>query len=134
MPVRRVHSVPDDFEAVIRIFAANEGGRTSSAFNGIRWAFAYAENQPEGELYEIFPDFFDEEGNSLPTDRPLPVGRDLPARMVVLFDEMREKVHRGRIREGVRFLCHEGPKRVAEGRVTRVTGLFKNRPKPKNVA
>ena len=33
------------------------------------------------------------------------------------MDEMRCKLHRARIREGVRFYCHEGAKRVAEGRV-----------------
>jgi hypothetical protein len=132
--MKRIHRVPDDFEAVIRIFTTSEGGRSTPAFNGIRWAFAYAENQPSSELYEIFPDFFDETGNSLPTDKPLPVGRELPARMVVLFDEMREKLHRARIREGVRFYCHEGPKRVAEGKVIRITGLFDDRPKAADVA
>ena len=126
--MKRIHRVPDDWEAVIRIFSPAEGGRVSAAFNGIRWAFAYAENQPEGEIYEVFPDFFDENGDSLPTDKPLPVGPELPARMVVLFDEMREKLHRARIHEGVRFYCQEGGKRVAEGRVTRITGLFNERP------
>lgn len=132
--MKRIHRVPDDFEAVIRIFNTAEGGRASPAVNGIRWAFMYAENQPEGELYDVFPDFYDENGDSLPTDKPLPVGRELPARMVVLFDEMREKRHRARIREGVRFYCCEGPKRVAEGKVTRITGLFKERPKVEGVA
>src|SRR5882762_3970790 len=106
--MKRIHRVPDDFEAVIRIFSPAEGGRVSPAFNGIRWAFAYAENQPEGEIYDVFPDFFDQNGDSLPTDKPLPVGPELPARMVVLFDEMRDKLHRARIREGVRFYCQEG--------------------------
>src|SRR5687767_2465625 len=78
--MQRIHRVPDDFEAVIRIFTTAEGGRATPAANGIRWAFAYAENQPAGELYDIFPDFFDEKGDSLPTDKPLPVGRELPAR------------------------------------------------------
>ena len=119
----------DDFDAVIRIFTTTEGGRTNPPFNGIRWDFAYAENQPPGEYYMIYPDFYDEGGNSLPTDKPLPIGVELPARMVVLFDEMREKLHRHRIREGVRFYCHEGAKRVAEGHVTRITGLFSERPK-----
>lgn len=126
--MKRIHRVPDDFEALIRIFSPAEGGRASPSFNGIRWAFAYAENQPEGEIYDVFPDFFDDNGDSLPTDKPLPVGRELPARMVVLFDEMRERLHRARIREGVRFYCQEGRKRVAEGRVTRITGLFNERP------
>jgi len=120
----RIHRFPDDFEAVIRIYSTAEGGRVNPAFNGIRWDFAYAESQPAGELYSIYPDFYGGDGSSLPTDQPLPIGREIPARMIVLFDEMREKIHRSRVREGVGFFCHEGPKRVAEGRVTRITGLF----------
>jgi hypothetical protein len=128
----RIHRIPDDFEAMIRIFSTTEGGRMSAPFNGIRWDFAYAENQPVGELYMIYPDFYDVRGDSLPTDQPLPIGVEMPARMVVLMDEMREKLQRARIREGVRFYCHEGAKRVAEGRVTRITGLFNERPKRGN--
>ena len=40
-----------------------------------------------------------------------------------VMDEMREHVHRARIVPGLEFYCHEGPKRVAVGRVIRVTGL-----------
>jgi hypothetical protein len=80
----------------------------------------------------IYPDFYDERADSLPVDQPLPIGIELPARMVVLIDEMREKLHRSRIREGVRFYCHEGAKRVAEGRVTKITGLFNERPEHEN--
>ena len=47
--------------------------------------------------------------------------------MYVLVDQMRTEVHRSRISEGTYFYCCEGPKRVAEGRVTRVTGLHKER-------
>jgi hypothetical protein len=114
----------DDFEAVVRIFSATEGGRRIPAFNGIRWDFAYAEGQPPGALYMIWPDFFPANGRSLPADQPLPVGVELSARMYVAMDEMRSEVHRGRIAPGVRFFCHEGGRQVAEGVVTRITGLL----------
>jgi hypothetical protein len=127
--MKRLHSVPDDFEAVIRIYSAAEGGLQMPPSNGIRWDFAYADDPPAKELFMIHPDFHDDHGDSLPTDERLPVSIDLPARMVVVVDEMRTTVHRSRIREGTRFYCHEGPQRVAEGRVTRVTGLLKDRPK-----
>jgi hypothetical protein len=117
----------DDFEARIRIYSAAEGGRLTPPYNGIRWDFAYADEEPADTLYMIWPDFVDQEGNSRSTDSPLPIGEELPARMRILVDEMREQVHRGRVASGVRFFCHEGSKRVAEGVVTRITGLFEPR-------
>jgi len=122
--------INDDFEALIRIYSEDEGGRHLPPFNGIRWDFAYADAPPGQalQLYMIWPDFYDGDGNSLSNDQRLPIGVELPARMFILVDEMRDEVHRQRLREGVRFYCHEGSKRVAEGIVTRITGLFTPRP------
>lgn len=122
MPKRLYPS--DDFEARIRIFTSAEGGRRSPVFNGIRWDFAFAEQQPADTIYMIWPDFLDDEGDSRSNVEPLPLGEELPARMMIVVDEMREKIHRARIAPGVRFFCHEGGKRVAVGIVTRITGLF----------
>src|ERR1700730_8307853 len=96
----------DDFEAVIRIFPPDEGGRSSPAFNGIRWDFVYADQQATDGLHMIWPDFVDTNALSLPADRPLPVGAPLPARMVIVVDEWRKK-HRIKIRAGIRFYCCE---------------------------
>jgi translation elongation factor EF-Tu-like GTPase len=122
----RLYRVPDDFEATIRIFTEAEGGRITPPFNGIRWDFSYAADDVAAPLHMIWPDFFSASGNSLPTDQPLPLSLELSARMTVVSDEMREH-HRGRIKPGVEFYCHEGPKRVAIGRVTKVTGLHAER-------
>jgi len=97
---------------------------TRPATYGIRWDFAYAEGQSPGTLYMIWPDFFAADGQSLPTDQPMPVGVELSARMMIVIDQMRADVHRGRLAPGVRFFCHEGGHRVAEGVVTRITGMF----------
>ena len=113
----------DDFEAVIRIYRPDKGGRSTPAFNGIRWDSAYAEPGPQDTLYMIWPDFLSADGKSRTSDQPLPAGPDLPARMFIVVDEMRAKVHRGRLVPGVRFFCHEGGRKVAEGVVTRLTGL-----------
>lgn len=117
----------DDFEATIRIYLPDEGGRRTPAFNGIRWDFAYVEGQPPNTLYTIWPDFFAPGVPSIPANQPLPAGVELSARMLVVADEMRAEVHRSRIVPGVRFFCHEGGLRVAEGVVTVVTGLFEPR-------
>ena len=125
--MKRLYQVPDDFEAVIRIYSHEEGGRQTPPFNGLRWDFGYGDDPPGSPIYVIWPDFFDEDGDSLPTDTPLSVGLELRARMTALSDETRAEVHRRRIKEGVKFFCHEGSKRVAEGQVTRITGLFRER-------
>lgn len=117
----------DDFEAIVRIYTTIEGGRRTSAFNGIKWDFAYADDPNPPTLYMIWPDFLSSDGQSLPTDQPLPVNVELRARMVVVVDKMRAEVHRNRIAPGVRFYCHEGGRRVAEGIVTSITGLFAER-------
>lgn len=121
--MNRLYRVPDDFEALIWIFSESEGGRKTPAFNGIRWDFAYASDNPTNQLYMIWPDFYFSNGDSMPTDSPLPVGQNLSARMTIVADEMREHTHRRRIEEGVEFYCHEGAKRVALGKVTKVTGI-----------
>ncbi|MDR1528903.1 MAG: hypothetical protein LBS40_00530 [Burkholderiales bacterium] len=121
----RLYSIADDFEATIRIFAEAEGGGKTSAFNGIRWDFSYAD--ATDQLCMIWPDFSSPSGDGLPKDQPLPFSTELSARMTIVIDEMREQVHRNRIKPGVEFYCHEGPKRMAIGRVTRITGLYNDR-------
>jgi hypothetical protein len=116
-----------DFEAAIRIYPPEEGGRREAAFNGIRWDFEYVDSLPDDPLFIIWPDFCDSQGNSLSSDQPLPVGVEMPARMLILNDELRINVHRSRIVPGAHFYCREGPYRVAEGVITRITGLFEPR-------
>jgi len=126
--VPRLYKQPDDFEAIVKIFSTDEGGRLTPPFNGIRWDFAYAgDDVPTSGLYMIWPDFVDEAGDSLSTDQALPIGVPLQARMTIVVDEMRLKLHRERLSVGAQFYCHEGSKRVASGTVTKVTGLFAER-------
>ncbi|XWO47422.1 hypothetical protein JQR89_17505 [[Pseudomonas] boreopolis] len=125
--MHRLYPIADDFEATIRILTEAEGGRKTAPFNGIRWDFSYAEDNSSDQLYMIWPDFYDPSGDSLPPNAPLPLGVELHARMTVVVEEMRQQTHRTRIKPGVEFYCHEGPKRVAVGRVTRVTGLHNAR-------
>ena len=121
--MHRLYQIPDDFEAIVRIFSEGEGGRKTPPFNGIRWDFAYGSDEGSNQVYMIWPDFFSSSGDSLPTDCPLPIGIELSARMTVVVDEMRAQVHRARIVPELEFYCCEGSKRVAVGRITRITGL-----------
>lgn len=120
----------DDFEATIRVYSAQEGGRKTPAYNGIRWDFAYADDSIEDGLYCIYPDFMDEQGDSLPAETAIPIGIPLPARMTILNRELRASLHQHRIAPGVKFFCHEGGRRVAEGVVTKITGLLDNAQPP----
>lgn len=120
----------DDFEATIRIFHEGEGGRHTPPRNGIRWDLCYVDDDPNEGLWMVWPDFLDQYGESLSEEEDLPVGVPLPANMMVLSDEMRPEVHRKKAKIGVRFYCHEGQKRVAEGVITNITHLFDERKKP----
>ena len=122
--MNRLYPTEDDFEAVIRIFRPDEGGRKNPPFNGIRWDLCYAGDTPQEALWAIWPDFTDNQGDSLPTNAALPVDLELSARMTILNNEMRVQVHQQRAMVGVKFFCHEGPKAVAECRKTKITGLF----------
>ena len=114
---------PEDFQARIRFFPLNEGGRRSYA-NGTRFDFKYADD--EKTYYMIHPDFFDPSGNSLSTEEMLPLGIWLDARMYIVVPEMKEKAHRAKIREGIEFFCMDGPRRVAKGVVSKIVGLYED--------
>lgn len=114
----------EDFEANIEILSSEEGGRTTPAFNGIRWDFCYSEDDVKDGLYMIHPDFFGTDGESL--EGQLPIGKPLNARMKIIVEEMKEKMHRKRIKVGTEFYCHEGARRVAKGKVSKITGLKQN--------
>lgn len=120
--MKRLYDRQHEFEAEIMILRADEGGRSSPAFNGIRWDLLYTEDSPEdGRIWMVWPEFVDEAGDALPGHLPL-VGR-LRARMhVVNADAI--AVHRKRIKVGTEFYCVEVPHRVARGRITHFAGLY----------
>jgi len=117
----------DDFAATIRILREDEGGRRTPPRNGIRWDLCYADDDPKDTLWMVWPDFLDHSGESRSEEEELPVGVPLPAKMFVLSEQLRAEVHRKKVQVDTRFYCHEGPKRVAEGVVTRITHLFDER-------
>ena len=47
--------------------------------------------------------------------------------MLIVNQDLRYNFHWTKAKVGTRFYCHEGPKRIAEGIITRITHLFKNR-------
>lgn len=117
----RLYAQEADFEARIRILTEVEGGRKTPPFNGIRWDFRYADDAPGAEIFMIYPDFFDDEGESLPPDEQISGTRN--ARMHIVVKEMIPRVHQNRIGVGTKFYCVEGARAVAEGEVTKLVGI-----------
>jgi hypothetical protein len=118
----RLYERPGDFEAVVRILTTREGGRRTPVHNSIKWDFRYF-FQGEDELSMVWPEFIDQSGDVIPSDKLL-CGM-LRARFHVVVEEMRD-FHRQHIRPGVGFFCVEGPKVCAAGVVTRILGLQEN--------
>ena len=106
MPGIHGENQTDDFEVVIRIRTAEEGGRATSVCNGIRWDLSYTGGD---DLFCVWPDF-----KGYDSTTPLPRGQDLPATLVILSHEMRP-YHRWMMREGTTFYMREGRRIVAEG-------------------
>ena len=117
----------DDFEASIYMYTEAEGGYKNPIFNGIFLDFVYAESDLTSQQYWIYPDFIDENRNSYSRELQILPGSEHLARMFILSDEFRMKVHRDKIAIGVKFYCHEGNRRMGEGIITKITGLFLNR-------
>jgi hypothetical protein len=108
------------FRAQITIYPCGPDTRSSPAFNGIRWAFAYADDVEKlgarkAPQSDVWPEFFDEAGNSLGSAVPL-IG-EYSAVMHIVFDHM-VPVHLQRLTKGTKFFCMEGSRKVAEGVVT----------------
>lgn len=116
-----------DFEARVRLLRADEGGRNSPPYNGIRWDFEYAQDKPRVAYMWLYPDFFDPITGDSWQEMPLPVDEWLHVRVSVFSEHMRP-VHQSKIRQGTSFYYCEGNRIVAEGTVTRIIGLFESRP------
>jgi len=95
--------------------------RTRHPFNGIRWAFAYAEDfKDDGSVVavsDVWPEFIESNGNAIAED--IPLSGILNARMHIVFPEMMP-THMKRIKVGTRFYCMEGDRKCAEGVVTTI--------------
>ena len=116
---------PPDFRVRYRFLLPEEGGRQSIPFQDYRSDFSYDGGDPAVDgILMIHPEFESADGSIFPQDIQVP--REGTARMWILLQEMREDVHRKRIRVGVRGYFMEGSHRVAEAEVIEVLGLHTN--------
>ncbi|NGZ04456.1 MAG: hypothetical protein CV090_15550 [Nitrospira sp. WS238] len=113
-----------DFDIRYQFLTEQEGGRTSGLpFQGYRCDWAYdGDDINETGLWMIWPFFEDERGCLVEMGKR--VSMEGIARLVVVNPAMWKEVHSRRINIGVKGYLMEGRKRVAEGEVIRVTGLY----------
>ncbi len=118
--------LPNDFEVRYRFYSEAEGGRNAQQFfQGYRcdWVYADFEGAEPRQVWMIWPIFVDESGQFVPENAPVDV--EGTARMMIVNEELRQTIHKGRIRPGVKGFFVEGQKKVAEATVIRVPNLAK---------
>ena len=126
VPYEKKRQHPQDFDVKYRFFTPDEGGRKSLPFQGYRCDFAYAgDDISKTGIYMIHPEFEDENGHVFLEDDKA-VALTGTARMWILIPEMRECVHKHRIKVGTKGFLMEGSRKVGEIEVIRIVGLENN--------
>jgi hypothetical protein len=113
---------PPDFRVTYRLFTAEEGGRKTPAYQGIRWDFRYEDKVISTGTFIIHPEFLGLSGEVLPIE-PLPMSGQ--ANMFIFNPKLRD-FHRQHLHLGVRGYFVEGPHRVGVCEVVEIIGLHKN--------
>ncbi|MFD0714302.1 hypothetical protein [Paenibacillus sp. GCM10027626] len=126
IPYAEVRKHQPDFRVKYRIYSAEEGGRKTPVYQGLRCDFAYAgDDAGMDRIYAIHPEFEEAAGKVI-RDRSYPVPPAGTATMWILFPEMRREVHLAKMKPGVTGFMMEGPKRIAEVEVIEIVGLYHN--------
>jgi hypothetical protein len=125
-PYEVIRNHPQDFDVQYRFYSQNEGGRKTLPTQGYRCDFSYdGDDINNVGIFCIHPEFEDEKGNII-TDINMEVSPHGTARMWILFPEMRQQVHRDRIKVGIKGYFMEGSRKVGEAEVIRIVGLYSN--------
>ncbi len=116
----QIYSSRPDFEAEITILSAEQGGPRTPPTNTTNWGIRYPEDIPFGDANFISPKFFDDDSKDLPKNHAL--SGTLNAEIHIADGDNIDR-HKSRIRTGTKFYCIDRGRKVAVGRVTRVSGL-----------
>ncbi|MBJ6110214.1 hypothetical protein JAO73_14420 [Hymenobacter sp. BT523] len=117
--------LPPDFRVSYRIYSAEEGGRKKPHFQGIRWDFAYEDEDisPPNQTFVIWPIFITPSGEMLPEGEPMP--NSGLADMYILNSAFRE-FHSQHIKLGTRGYFREGGLNIGPCEVVEVLALHQN--------
>ena len=114
-----------DFQVSYRLFSAEEGGRKTPHFQGIRWDFSY-EDETVGKLKQVFliwPEFVSDSGEMLPEDEPMP--KQGLADMFIVNPAFRT-FHSQHIKVGVRGYFREGSHKIGLCEVIKILALHQS--------
>jgi hypothetical protein len=91
-------------------------------FQHIRCDFSYeGDDIQRTGIYMIWPEFEDLSGQPIPESGPVPESGT--ATMWIINNELRDEVHRQKVKPGARGYFMVGARRIAEVEVTEVPGL-----------
>ncbi|KXX69402.1 hypothetical protein [Flammeovirga sp. SJP92] len=95
-----------DFKVKYELLNPEQGGRVSPAFQGIKWDFGYQhEAIKSNQLFMIYPEFEDGDGNILSNEKPIP-----PTGIARMFIFRKSKInfHKEKIHVGIKGTFNEG--------------------------
>jgi hypothetical protein len=85
----------------------------------------YSTDSLKDGVFMIHHQFTDSFGNIISSDN-FPVPIEGTARLWILSPEMRNTVHRDRLRVGTKYFIMEGSRKVGVGIITAIIGLYTN--------
>lgn len=123
-PYEIIRKHKHDFVVKYRLYSKAEGGREVT-YQGLRCDFMYAGDDIKDGLYMIHPEFEDR-------NREVIINDDTPlelvgtCRMWVVFPEIRELIHKKRVKIGAKGFMMEGSWKIGEVEVIEIASLFEN--------
>lgn len=113
-----------DFNVKYYLYPESEGGRRVT-YQYLRCDFTYkGDDIRKTGIYMIHPEFLDKNGKPIDKNTPVPLqGR---ASMRILFPEMRERIHKHRLKIGTEGHFMEGSRRIGDVVVDEIVALYEN--------
>ncbi len=113
-----------DFVVSYRLYPLTEGGRKVT-YQHLRCDFMYEGDDPVKDgIFMIHPEFIDQDGRPLSEELPVPLEGE--ATMWVLVPEMRVSIHCRRVTVGARGHFMEGPRKIGDVRIEKISALHEN--------
>jgi len=118
---KKIRNCLEDFIVSYKLYSKEEGGREIT-YQHLRCDFLYEEDDfTKNKIYMIHPEFIDKNGKPFNKETPIPLLGN--ASMWILNSEIREKIHKFRIKVGVKGYFMEGKRKIGEVIVKKIVSL-----------